>query len=179
MVRTDDGSESLTQDKTSTDVAVSKKSSKPNFTLNSAVGLMTGVTVAATTTAFATFIILSTFGSETVPLAQEIGSAVEEWSVIHPEKTIPTTEKFVSYPAYLEILDPIKDFTPLETHNKNPEGMMVKVLKDDFSAFAGFTVCAYVETGLTKEDKKESLKTLHAFNSVTGEVVVNDLGACS
>lgn len=117
--------------------------------------------------------------ASTTPLAQEIGTAIEEWSVIHPEKNIPATGKFVSYPSYLETLDPDEKFEPLASHNENPEGMMVKVIKDSSESSVGFTVCAYTETGFTEEAKKRSFNTLHAFNSVTGEVVANDLATCS
>jgi len=127
------------------------------------------------------FIVLSKLQEDkvTTPLALEIGSALEEWSVIHPEKNVPETDKFVSYPAYLENLDPEVKIKPLKTHNENPEGMMVKVIKDDSETSVGFTVCAYTETGFTEVAKQESIRTLHAFNSVTGEVVANDLAVCS
>jgi hypothetical protein len=113
-----------------------------------------------------------------VPLAKEIGTAIEEWSALHPNQDIPATDKFINYPDYLQVLIPDENLIPTAGYRENIEGMMVKVVRSENIA-NDFIVCAYTQKGFTEESKKESFNSLHAYNSETNEVVANAVERCS
>lgn len=113
-------------------------------------------------------------------LAQEIGTALEEWAVVHPNEDIPKTDTFVSYASYLDVLDPDESLRPRKLSKDDPEGMMVKIVhKENAPSSAGFIVCAYSEKGFSVAEKRESFSKMYSYDTATDEVVLEDVETCS
>lgn len=105
--------------------------------------------------------------------AKETASVVEEWAVSHPTREIPTTDEFVSYPAYLETLGVTASTADDEAEAvfSDPDDVMVKIVNNGQESTGGYTVCAYLN--------KDGSDDLYSFDSTTGKAIGNALKTCS